>query len=496
MNLQPKETLTEEEVQHGLKLVIADGMASEAMTVLTGGAFLVAMALLLGANNFEIGLLAALPTFTNIFQLISILLVRRYNNRRAVTAICSFIARTPLLVVGSLLLLFSTSTTVEVLIFFLFFYYLFGSIAGPGWNSWMKDLVPEKMLGSYFSRRSRLNQILNVVLSILVALMLDYVKKYFPQYQLYAFAGMFLAGGLIGIAGAGILSRTPEPKGILLKDNIFNLLKRPLKDKNFRSLLVFNSAWVFAINIGTPFFTVFLLKSLHISLSYIILLGILSQVGSILTIRLWGIFSDKYSNKTIIALSAPLYIGCFIAWCFVGLYTHEYLNIILLVLIYIFTGISTAGINLSLTNIGLKLAPRAESIVYLSAKNIITAVFSSIAPLVGGFLADYFTSRQLNIKITWAGPNYTKDIRLIDLHEWNFLFLIAALLALAALQLLVQVKETGEVEKDQVRRIMHKSVRSSLKDYFFLDYLKGRHQQLWTILKRNVFFRSSKHSLD
>lgn len=79
MNLQPKKELNDQEVQEGLKMVIGDGLAAEAMTVLTGGAFLVAMALLMGANNFQIGLLAALPTFTNFFQLLSIWLVRRYN---------------------------------------------------------------------------------------------------------------------------------------------------------------------------------------------------------------------------------------------------------------------------------------------------------------------------------------------------------------------------------------------------------------------------------
>src|SRR6476646_9097555 len=142
MNLRPhKEQLSEQQIQSGLKLVIKDGLAAEAMTAFTGGAFLVAMALLMGANNFQIGLLAALPTFTNLFQLLSIWLVRRYNNRRAIAVICGLLARFPLLVIGSLPFIFSSSTSVEVLIFFLFFYYLFGSIAGPAWNSWMKDLV-------------------------------------------------------------------------------------------------------------------------------------------------------------------------------------------------------------------------------------------------------------------------------------------------------------------------------------------------------------------
>jgi len=489
MNLQPKKELTEAEIQRSLRFVIGDGLTTEAMTVLTGGAFLVAMALLMGANNFEIGFLAALPTFTNIFQLISIWLVRRFNNRRLIAVVCSLLARAPLVIISSLLLLFPMSTTIEVLIFFLCFYYLFGSIAGPSWNSWMKDLVPEKSLGAYFSRRSRLTQTLNVILSILIALLLDYIKKYYPQYQLYAYAGMFAAGGMIGITGAFILSRASEPQGVLLHDNIFRLLKRPLKDSNFRRLLMFNSAWVFALNIATPFFTVFLLKSLGIALSYVILLGIISQVGSILTIRLWGTFADRYSNKTIIAICAPLYIGCFVAWCFVGIYTHMYVNMALLVLIYIFTGISTAGINLSLINIGLKLAPREESIVYLSAKNVITAFFSSVAPLIGGYLADFFTNRHLNVRIEWGGPRVTKVFRLLELHEWNFLFLIAALLALVALELLVPVKEAGEVEKEDVRRILRKSVRGSLKEYFLIGHLIGWQQQLWSIIKKSLPYK-------
>ena len=70
MNLKPKEVLTDEEVQKGLKVVIWDGLTSEVMTSFTGGAFLVSMALLLGASNVEIGVLAALPMFTNIFQLV------------------------------------------------------------------------------------------------------------------------------------------------------------------------------------------------------------------------------------------------------------------------------------------------------------------------------------------------------------------------------------------------------------------------------------------
>lgn len=478
--------LTEAEVKKGLKFAIGDGLATEAMTTLTGTTFLVAMALMLHATNFEIGLLAAFPTFTNIFQLISIWLVRRFKSRRLISVVCSIVARLPLIFTGILVLSFK-APSIQPVLFFLFFYYFFGSIAGPSWNAWMKDLIPENLLGAYFSKRSSYMQTLNIILSFALALILEYIRKNYPAYELSTYAVMFILAGIAGIIGAFVLAKVPEPQSILTVENIFHVLRKPLQDANFRRLLVFNSAWLFAVNMATPFFVVFMMKSMGLSLPFIIGLTIISQLFSIFTIRTWGRYADKYSNKTIIAIGGPLYILCLAAWCFAGIYSRFSMNLALLILIHIAMGISNAGINLSLTNIGLKLAPKNESIIYLAAKNIITAVFSSVAPLLGGFLADYFTKRSLIVNAEWAGPRFSKTLHLISLHEWNFLFLIGALLALLSLEFLIPVKETGEVEKDEVRRIMRSTLRNSLKDYFVIGQLISWQEQLWRLVrKRNV----------
>lgn len=482
MDVRPKKELTEQEVQTGLRLGVLEGLATEAMTTLTGGAFLVAMALLLGANNLQIGMLAALPTFTNLFQLLSIWLVRRYNNRRAISVTCSLLARLPLVVVGAFS--FFAAGSIQLLIIFLFCYYVFASIAGLSWNAWMKDLVPERQLGTYFSRRSGNMQIMNVSLSLCLAFGIDFIKDNYPAYELTTYSVMFIVAGLIGIFGASVLSKVPEPASYMPRENIFQLFKRPLKDANFRKLLMFNSAWVFALNIAIPFFTVYMLKHLGLSMTYVIGLTVVSQLTSIFTIRMWGRFSDRYSNKTILAIAAPVYILCIIGWCFVGIYSRFAVNLGLLVLIHIFTGFATAGINLSLTNIGLKLAPREHSIIYLSTKNIITAVFSSVAPLIGGILADYFDDRSLVINAEWTGPRADKVLHLVSLHDMNFLFLIGAVLAFLSLEFLIRVKEVGEVEKDVVVRIMRSSIKNNLKEYFLIGNLISWHDQLWALFKR------------
>lgn len=489
MDLKPRQALTEAEVQKGMRLVIGDGLAAEAMTTFTGGAFLVAMALLMGASNFQIGLLAALPTFTYAFQLFSISLVRKFNNRRAITVFSSLLARFPLVLIGLVALFNPSASGVGVLLFFLFFYYLFGSIAGPSWNSWMKDLVPEKILGTYFAKRTSYTQSLNVALSLVLAFVLEYVKSNYSVFELQAYGTMFLVGGIVGMAGALILARVPEPVSILAQQNLYQLFRKPLRDKNFQKLLLFNSAWIFALNISTPFFVVFMMKDQGLPLTYIIGLTILSQIAGILMVRTWGAFADRYSNKTIIAINAPLYILCFIAWCYVGIYNQFYANLILLAVIHFVMGMTTSGINLSITNLALKLAPKDFAIVYLSTRNMVLSFFGSIAPLLGGKLADYFMNRSLTIDALWATPHLEKTFYLVSLHDWNFLFVIGALFALLAVELLVHVKEVGEVEKGLVMRIMRYSFRSTVKDFFIIGLLFSWHEQLWAVIKKKLFLR-------
>lgn len=464
MNFRTSNKLSDRQIEKGLQLVVNDGLAAEAMTALTGGAFLTALALHMGATNFQIGLLASLPTFTNICQLITVWLVQKYNNRRAIAVLSNFLARFPLLVIGVLPFAFSHGTSLQVLIFLLFFHYLFGSLAGPSWNSWMKDLVPEEKLGTYFSHRGRLTQSLNVVLSLAIALSLDYVKAHYPAYEIPAYAIMFLAGGTIGMLGVYFLAKTPEPTAQTAQENIFKRLGEPLKHKNYRKFLTFNAFWLFSINLATPFFSVYLMKTLGLPLSYIIGLGILTQLSSILSIKIWGKYSDQFSNKTIITICAPLYVICIIAWSFLAMASNPSIRIAELIVINIFSGISTAGINLALTNIGLKLAPKKDAIAYITSRSMINALFSAIAPLAGGWLADYFGNRSLDWSIQWKTEKGISMFHLLALEHWSFLFVIGASLALFSLRLLKGVKEEGEVTKDTAVTVMKINFKSRLKE--------------------------------
>lgn len=304
--------------------------------------------------------------------------------------------------------------------------------------------------------------------------------------ELTTYGVFFVLAGSFGIIGAILLAMAPEPRAYLSNAKIFSLFIQPLADGNFRRLLYFNSLWVFAINIATPYFTVFMMKSLGLSLLVIIALSTISQLFSILTLSSWGVLSDRYSNKSIIATCGPIYIFSILVWCFVGLSSHFFVNIILLVLLHMVMGMSIAGINLSTANISLKLAPKDNAIVYLSVRNIILAVFSALGPLFGGVLVDFFAERRLLITLRWESPAFPGMLHLVSIKEWGFLFVIGALLALGAIALLAGVKEVGEVKKGVIKRIMRTRMRSNLKDFFVFGNLINLHQQLKMMAKKRT----------
>lgn len=472
-NLRPLRKLSAGQINRGLNLVIADGINAEAMVVFTSGTFLTAMAIQLGASNFQLGLFAALPTFTTIFQLFSIWLVRRFNNRRLIAALFNFLARLPILAIGLMPFLFSTGTSIEVLFILLFFQHIFGDIAGASWNSWMKDLVPAGQMGAFFSRRSRMSQTLNVTLSLITAFAIDYVKAHYPQNEILTYHILFLIGGSLGLISVAFLLGTPEPRARRINDKLFTLLSMPLQNLNFRSLLVFNCFWAFALNLATPFFAVYMLETIKLPLSYVISFGILGQLSGILSYKLWGNYTDRFSNKTIIGICAPLYIVCILAFAFTAAPHNRLLIVGLLAVIYFISGIATAGINLALNNVGLKLSSKNEAIAYISVKNMFVAFFSTIAPLIGGLLADFFARHQFSGNLQFKSADGISNFTFISLQGWNYFFIIGGLLALLSLRFLNKVQEYGEISKGRTVTFMRAKIREQLEENLGRRVTKG-----------------------
>jgi MFS family permease len=463
--MKPKDTLTEEEIQSGLRCLIKDGIASQSMGILTGGAFLVAFAVKLGASNFVIGLLAAIGPLAQLLQLPSIFIVEKIRNRRLITVIAAALSRTCWLIIALSPFLFPPKIAIAVLLVLLIAVSAFGAIAGCSWNSWMRDLVPENIMGSYFSKRMRIAVGVGIVLSLLAAIFLDYWKKLLPTQETMGYSILFLVGFLAGVVGLFFLSKTPEPKMPKSEERpkILELLAQPFKNENFRKLIAFMCSWNFAINLAGPFFMVYMLKRLGLSMSFIIGLSVVSQVMNFLFLKIWGKYTDRFSNKSVLAISGPLFIFSILAWTFTTMPEKYFLTIPLLVAIHIVMGLASAGVSLASSNISLKLAPKGEATAYLATNTIVNSVAAGVAPILGGKFADFFAGRELAWTLKYTAPGGEFTLPTLNLQQWDFFFAFAFIIGLYALHRLAMIKEAGEVEEKIVAQELFTEVRTQVR---------------------------------
>lgn len=140
------------------------------------------------------------------------------------------------------------------------------------------------------------------------------------------------------------------------------------------------------------------------------------------------------------------------AWTFATLPQRHILTIPLLVLIHIISGISMSGISLSSGNIGYKLAPRSEAAAYLGVVGVTNAIAAGVAPIIGGWGADFFTNRELSLTINYLKPGGAFAIQAFGLEGWDFFFFFAFVIGLIALQRLARVREEGEADKESATR--------------------------------------------
>lgn len=454
---KPQPTLSESEVSQGLRMMTFEGVASLAMFSVTSSGILAAFALALGANNFQIGILAAIPFITQPLQIPAIFLVEKFRHRKAI-ALLSWVPAQLMWIPMALipfLVGFGNQAAVALLLVFLAIRGVFAAITGTAWNSWIRDLVPQNILGSFFSNRLALATIASIIFGLGGAFFVDYWQgQVSAQNGVYGYTFVILAGALtLGLATPFFMSRMPEPLMPPLsgpQPSIAQTLGTPFRDRNFRQLANFLLFWSFAANLAIPFFTIFMLQVLGFSLTSVIALNTLAQLANVLFLRVWGPFADQFGSKVVLSICVSLYLLVILGWIFTTQPERHFLTVPLVIVLQVFAGIAAAGVNLTVGTIGLKLAPQGQATSYMAVATLATNLGMGLGPLFGGLFADFFSVRALRITVDWVSPRAPFEFLALDLTGFEFLFGIAFIIGLITLNTLTTIREEGEVGREVV----------------------------------------------
>jgi len=435
---QAKTMLTHAEVKRGLRVLTWESMASTGFSSITTSTFLVAFALALGANNFQIGVLASLPFVTDLIQIPAVWLVEKLRRRKFIVLFTWLISQLLWIPIALIPLFIDipNDRAISILLGLMSVRGMLNALTNCGWSSWKRDLVPQHILGRYFARRLSLATAVAVVLGLGAGYFLDYWNA--GGGGIIGYSCILLIGLVFfGLASPALMVFIPEPMmppAAGPRSPFFHTITIPLREQNYRQFMKFLMLWGFASNMAIPFFVVFMLRQLNLPILTIIALAMVSEIFTIISLRFWGPLTDRFGSKLALYLSISLFLLVLMGWTFTAVLRNHALMVPLLVILHVFTGIAVAGIALTIETLSFKLAPHGRATPYLTGVSLADSIGTGLGMLTGGLLADLLTGGSLNFDLSWVIPFQTFEIKFTGYHLLFTLAFVFGLMTLKALK--------------------------------------------------------------
>lgn len=365
-----------------MRLSTVEGSFSQVQILLTGGVFLTALALSLGAQPWHLGLLAAIPHIMQVAQLVGAYLVEATGQRKLITVVSAAVSRGLWLVIPLLYLVVAGQPVVGWFLVVVTVSSIFGLITGNAWTTWMADLIPERLRGRYFGYRHGVLAGVTIAVSLGGGYWLEWGGHRIGQPG--ALTTILVVATAAGLTGVGLLTRQQDiqrPKE-RVAPKLGTLLLKPIRDAQFRKALEFFLLWNAAIGFPAAFFNVHMIVQLDMSyLTIGILQAINPFLGMFLFMR-WGRILDTFQIRSVMLVTGAMIVLIPIIWLIptpgrIGWLWVE----------AVISGLAWTGFNLSAYTYPMHLSPRIGRSYYLAYFSMIGSLGFVLASLAGGMVA-------------------------------------------------------------------------------------------------------------
>ena len=388
------EPLSDNDYKKSRTYSIFEGGSARTIFNLTSGAFLAGFASYLGAGDSFNGIIGAIPVLAGIIQLISPIVFEKMEKRKLTVSILSLIHRLLLGLMVFIPFLAKGQTTRLALVTALYFVsYLAISFVNPAISGWQIDLVPDNIRGRYFGIRESYVLGSATVFTLIMGRVLDIYKDNGNEYAgfivMFSFVLVLALGNFIIL----LLIKEPPVKRSKHELNLRKVISIPLKDDKFKKIVLLFILWNIGLQIGGPFFSIYMVTGLKLNYTYIMAVGMLCTLVNTLVVRFWGRLADRKSWAHVIKLSILMLSVAHMTWFFVNPSTAY----ILLPLLHIVGGVAWAGIGISSFNIQFTYSPEEGRTVYIGFNAALSSLIGFMSTLMGSAVLLLLNSFKLNI---------------------------------------------------------------------------------------------------
>ncbi|MCX6770075.1 MAG: MFS transporter [Candidatus Micrarchaeota archaeon] len=147
--------------------------------------------------------------------------------------------------------------------------------------------------------------------------------------------------------------------------------------KNEIWFLAFVALMNFTVQFASPFFTPYMLNTLHMEVSTLGMLTAIAIVAKVISYRYWGKAIDRFSNRTVLITTSLLAPIVPLLWLLSG-------DVWMLALFQVFSGFVWSGYEIAVFNTALSMVGRELRPSFISKYNAFSAFANGLGAIAGG----------------------------------------------------------------------------------------------------------------
>ncbi|MBN1670379.1 MAG: MFS transporter [Kiritimatiellae bacterium] len=389
----------------------------------------------LGATDGQFGLLGGIPLIMLAMQFAGAVLANVASKRKPLfmaLAIAGRFLYVPLALGPALFPGFRGDSAVWFVLVLIALVGALTNITTPLWLSWMADLIPRRILNTYWGRRQRWMYVTWTVSFVAVAAFTSGVRLPITA----AFPILAVAATAAGMADIALFIWVREPPNALMRGKpVVEALLAPLRSAEYRPFVIYSCVWAATVMSAAAFMQLYVLKVLGLTVWQTTLLWCAVGVGLALASSFWGRLADRHGHRPILTtcmgLKSLVVLGFLLATPRTALW--------LLPPFLLIDSVFEAGMMLAANGYMLKIAPRQNRSMFIAAITGLAGICGGLGAMAGGVFLDATAGFSLSLPCArWT--------------NYHLLFALNVVMRLACISLAFRVREP---KSDSPEKLLH-----------------------------------------
>ena len=377
---------------HDLPRVMTRHIVTGAMGTIYGnltmptGMFVVAFGNIIGVSITQWGVLSAACSFALMIQLVAAYWSTRLGYRRLMWFLLESASRlirgAGIALAFGLFLWGYPVVAAWILILLMGIGMLFSAGGNVPWMSWLADIIPEKVHGSFMGRRDAWIAVATICLCVPLGLFYDIIPEPLRLHGLTVILGI---GVLMGMIDLFLHRMIPEPRMIPRRDGVFwRQVINPLRNTEFRNWLLFVVAYNFALFLGSALSNVYFVENLQLRNNLLggsIVLIAVPLLGTMLVSRWSGKLIDRVGVRQVLLVSYFFLTIFPLCWIVATPRTALFW---LTIASFVNGGATVVATNAA-NKLVLRLPAHGERGMYVALNNFMINIAAGSASLIAGY---------------------------------------------------------------------------------------------------------------